>query len=150
MLGRLKSIAVGTISFFQISFTKKFYNSREYLSKDLEQIPIEERFIYQYLKDKRANQTEEEASDAESVTSEDFNEALDNIKHDDVDFASNVNDAELEKSDSEDEEMELDGEVNLTSLTIVWKDNLDKKLSKVLPYFFNYLSLIESQTPDFH
>ena len=101
---------------YQISFTKTFYDSREYLSKDLEQIPIEERFIYQYLKDKRANQTEEEASDAESVTSEDFNEALDNIKHDDVDFASNVNDAELEKSDSEDEEMELDGEVNLTSL----------------------------------
>ena len=86
------------------------------MSKDLEQIPIEERFISQYLKDKRANQTEEEASDAESVTSEDFNEALDNIKHDDVDFASNVNDAELEKSDSEDEEMELDGEVNLTLL----------------------------------
>ena len=83
---------------------------REYLNKELDQIPLDEQFIYKYLKEKRANQIEEEESDAESVNSEEFNEAIDNIQHEDVDFAANVNDAELEKSGSEDEEeMELDG-----------------------------------------
>ena len=76
----------------------------------MDQIPLDEQFIYKYLKEKRANQVEEEESDAESVNSEEFNEAIDNIQHEDVDFAANVNDAELEKSGSEDEEeMELDG-----------------------------------------
>ena len=72
-------------------------DSKEYLSKDYDQIPLDERFIYKYLKDKRANQTEEAESDAESVNSEEFNEALDrNFKLDDVDFASNVNENKVD------------------------------------------------------
>ena len=96
-------------------------DSQEYLSKPLDQIPADEKFIYQYLKEKRANKPEEAESDAESVNSEEFNEALDNAKIEDVDFASDVNDLSsgiVQDSDddedmsgeSEDENVELDGE----------------------------------------
>ena len=86
-------------------------DSKEYLSKDLEQIPIDERFIYKYLKDKRAKETEEAESDAESVNSEEFNEALDNIDSVDLDFAGNVNEQEIEK-DTSDEESEQENDEN--------------------------------------
>ncbi len=82
-------------------------DSKEYLSKDLDQIPVEERFIYKYLKSKRAKQADEADSDAESVNSEDFNEAIKNVEHDDIDFASNVKDADM-KDIEDDEDMSND------------------------------------------
>jgi ribosome biogenesis protein MAK21 len=76
-------------------------DSKEYLNKDLEQIPIEERFIYKYLKDKRSKETEEADSDAESVDSVDWNEAIDRINpdQDDLDFASKLQTAAAENNE---------------------------------------------------
>ena len=78
--------------------------SNEYLSKDLEQIPIEERFIYKYLKDKRAKEAEKPASDDESVTSEDFNAAMKDEMDKDMDFAGNLQDVGDENDEDSDEE----------------------------------------------
>ena len=74
------------------------------MSKDLEQIPIEERFIYKYLKDKRAKEAEKPASDDESVTSEDFNAAMKSEMDRDMDFAGNLQDAGDENDEDSDED----------------------------------------------
>ena len=81
-----------------------YFFSNEYLSKDLEQIPIEERFIYKYLKDKRAKEAEKPASDDESVTSEDFNAAMKSEMDRDMDFAGNLQDAGDENDEDSDED----------------------------------------------
>lgn len=98
-------------------------DSNEYLSKDLDQIPIEERFIYKYLKAKRALKTEEVDSDAESVNSEDFNAALSQVEQEEIDFASNINEIKKDESEdenedevSDDEDADLDEEDNWESL----------------------------------
>ena len=87
-----------------LTFDFDYFFSNEYLSKDLEQIPIEERFIYKYLKDKRAKEAEKPASDDESVTSEDFNAAMKSEMDRDMDFAGNLQDAGDENDEDSDEE----------------------------------------------
>merc|ERR1719414_1017827 len=94
-------------------------DSKEYLSKDLEQIPIDERFIYKYLKEKRSKDTEEAESDAESVNSEEFNEVLkEGMDPVDLDFAANIDETEMDQDseESEHEENESEDEADLQSL----------------------------------
>ena len=87
-----------------------FYSSNEYLSKDIGQIPIDERFIYKYLKDTRSRKTEDPASDDESVNSEDFNEALNaDMNERDLDFASNIENLDDDLDDQGDEEDSNEG-----------------------------------------
>lgn len=93
-------------------------DSKEYVNLEESSIPLDERFIYRYLKEKRATKTDEQESDAESVTSEDFNDFLDSLpgsaKVDDVDmdFAGGVdadaaNDGDLNASDDDDVDGDL-------------------------------------------
>ncbi len=98
-------------------------DSKEYLALEETKIPVEERFIHRYLKDKRSKMPEEQASDAESVTSEDFNAFMDDLPgksdadlddldeedEDDFDFTSGDTGGNGEDSD-ESEEPELEGE----------------------------------------
>ena len=87
-----------------------FYSSNEYLSKDIGQIPIDERFIYKYLKDTRSRKTEDPASDDESVNSEDFNEALNaDMNERDLDFASNIENLDDDLDDQGDDEDSNEG-----------------------------------------
>ena len=102
-------------------------DSKEYLSKDLEQIPIDERFIYKYLKDKRSKDTEEAESDAESVNSEEFNEVMKDSMEDpvDLDFAGNIDDNEIEKDSDDEEESELEDGEDDSDLELQSLDSLD-------------------------
>ena len=97
-----KNFEISTLCFLTFDFD--YFFSNEYLSKDLEQIPIEERFIYKYLKDKRAKEAEKPASDDESVTSEDFNAAMKSEMDRDMDFAGNLQDAGDENDENSDED----------------------------------------------
>merc|ERR1712141_507975 len=86
-------------------------DSNEYLSKDIGQIPIDERFIYKYLKDKRAKEADAPDSDDESVNSEDFNEAIKvNIDDKELDFASNIEDIEEDENEDDNDDEENDDE----------------------------------------
>lgn len=80
-------------------------DSREYLDRSEASIPADELFIFRYMKEKRAKQTDEQDSDAESVNSDEFNQFLTQMSAEDtkidVDFAGNV--GNLNDFDSEDE-----------------------------------------------
>ncbi|CAH2061990.1 unnamed protein product, partial [Iphiclides podalirius] len=54
--------------------------SSSYLNEDVKKIPVDEKFLYDFLQRRRAVRScEESDSDADSVTSEDFNKYLDSV-----------------------------------------------------------------------
>lgn len=66
-------------------------NTKEYVKQSEEFIPLEERFIYSYLKQRNAERENEDESDIESVTSEDFEKILERYEpgyDKEIDFAS--------------------------------------------------------------
>ncbi|XP_013145408.1 PREDICTED: CCAAT/enhancer-binding protein zeta [Papilio polytes] len=55
-------------------------NSSTYLNEDAKKIPVDEKFLYDFLQKRReAKTSDDEDSDADSVTSEDFNKYLDSV-----------------------------------------------------------------------
>ncbi|KAG6465032.1 hypothetical protein O3G_MSEX014893 [Manduca sexta] len=55
-------------------------NSSSYLNEDASKIPVDEKFLYDFLRKRReAQASDDEDSDVDSVTSEDFNQYLDNL-----------------------------------------------------------------------
>lgn len=111
-------------------------DSASYLNEDDSKIPVDELFMYRYLKKKREatlekkvkEEEEEDESDVSSVASEEFNEMLDNMmggKDTDLDFADDVakssskkekvsdddnSEDEGDEEELEDDDEELEGE----------------------------------------
>ena len=86
-------------------------DSKEYLNKDSDQIPVDEKFIHTYLKAKAKFKADEQDSDAESVNSDDFDAALENAAGfgQDLDFAGAVDQDLIDDDDAlSDDEMEDD------------------------------------------
>ncbi|XP_047541172.1 CCAAT/enhancer-binding protein zeta [Vanessa atalanta] len=55
-------------------------NSSTYLNEDVKKIPVDEKFLYDFLQKRReANASDDEDSDTDSVTSEDFEKYLDTV-----------------------------------------------------------------------
>ncbi|XP_013178634.1 PREDICTED: CCAAT/enhancer-binding protein zeta [Papilio xuthus] len=55
-------------------------NSSTYLNEDAKKIPVDEKFLYDFLQKRReAKTSDDEDSDTDSVTSEDFNKYLDSV-----------------------------------------------------------------------
>ncbi|KPJ17552.1 CCAAT/enhancer-binding protein zeta [Papilio machaon] len=55
-------------------------NSSTYLNEDVKKIPVDEKFLYDFLQKRReAKTSDDEDSDTDSVTSEDFNKYLDSV-----------------------------------------------------------------------
>ncbi|CAG5059919.1 unnamed protein product [Parnassius apollo] len=55
-------------------------NSSSYLNEDAKKIPVDEKFLYDFLQQRReAKASDDEDSDADSVTSEDFEKYLDSV-----------------------------------------------------------------------
>ena len=85
-------------------------DSKEYLAQDPSSIPADERFIWEFMKEKSKHKLDEEHdSDAESVNSEDFDAALDQERaaadlDQDIDFAGAMDQEVLEQGDKEEEE----------------------------------------------
>ena len=79
-------------------------DSEAYLNEREDRIPVDELFLYKYLKSKQgttAKIEDEDDEDNESVTSEDFNAMLDGLAKDkdfeDVDIAANINTSKSKK-----------------------------------------------------
>lgn len=65
--------------------------SKEFVTMPENKIPLEERFIYHFLKDRAANKPEEDVADNESVASDEFEALLDRFENDfekDPDFGT--------------------------------------------------------------
>lgn len=71
---------------------KRNVDTKEYLDLPESRIPLEERFIYKYLKDKGPKMKDVNDEDVESVGSEEFEQLLDRFESDfkDEDFASEL------------------------------------------------------------
>ncbi|CAK1549340.1 unnamed protein product [Leptosia nina] len=54
-------------------------NSASYLNEDVSKIPVDEQFLYDFLKKRRTEADSDDDSDNDSVTSEDFNQYLDKM-----------------------------------------------------------------------
>ena len=84
-------------------------DSKAYLNCHEEAIPIDERFIYKYFREKDAKKAQkgrDDDDDVDSVTSEDFNDFLDKmsgIKEKDLDFSKGVSARDDEEEDDDDE-----------------------------------------------
>nr|XP_027195187.1 CCAAT/enhancer-binding protein zeta-like [Dermatophagoides pteronyssinus] len=106
-------------------------NSKDYINQNEEQIPIDERFIYKFLQQRKSNKMEkskngddndDDESDIESVTSLEFNDLLDNYEQyvgdDSIDFAKDLQTSTKKKStkkqtksnDGDDDEADFDEE----------------------------------------
>ena len=109
-------------------------DSKEFLNRDAANVPTDELFIYKYFHEKLERKGAKTDDDVGSVTSEEFNDFLDNMggkstdfdDEDDLDFAGGLGeenveeeapeddeeeqDLNMEASDDEDEPMGLDGE----------------------------------------
>ena len=85
-------------------------DSKEYLAQDPSSIPADERFIWEFMKEKSKHKLDDEHdSDAQSVNSEDFDAALDQERavadlDQDIDFAGAMDQEVLEQGDREEEE----------------------------------------------
>ena len=85
-------------------------DSKEYLAQDPSSIPADERFIWEFMKEKSKHKLDDEHdSDAESVNSEDFDAALDQERaaadlDQDIDFAGAMDQEVLEQGDKEEED----------------------------------------------
>ena len=85
-------------------------DSKEYLAQDPSSIPADERFIWEFMKEKSKHKLDDEHdSDAESVNSEDFDAALDQERaaadlDQDIDFAGAMDQEVLEQGGREEEE----------------------------------------------
>ncbi|VVC94542.1 unnamed protein product [Leptidea sinapis] len=96
-------------------------NSSTYLNEDVKKIPVDEKFLYDFLQKRRQNAESDEDSDNDSVTSEDFNSYLDKItgtkaqeSDEELDFLADVEATKQSKpkkkaddaSDNEDDELD--------------------------------------------
>ncbi|KAI5633435.1 CBF/Mak21 family domain-containing protein [Phthorimaea operculella] len=54
-------------------------NSASYLNEDAKKIPVDERFLYDFLQKRRSTKDSDDDSDNDSVTSEDFDKYLDTV-----------------------------------------------------------------------
>ncbi len=92
-------------------------DSREYANLAESAVPMDERFIFKYFAEKRAREDVDADSDADSVTSEDFDAFMDGyfrkkgskveeegLSEGDLDFAGNVGSLEEEGGESDEEE----------------------------------------------
>ena len=72
--------------------TERNVDTKEYLDLPESRIPLEERFIYKYLKDRGPKVKREKDEDVESVASEEFEQLLHRFESDfkDEDFASEL------------------------------------------------------------
>lgn len=97
-------------------------DSKDYVQRDEATIPEDEKFLYKFFREKASKKTEEEDSDASSVTSEDFNKFMDTMANNmdgvdedlqDLKALEDDEDSGDENEDNEskdDEEPKLDGE----------------------------------------
>merc|ERR1712029_897172 len=94
-------------------------DSKDFINRDIGSIPSDELFIYKYFQEKIQRKGVKTDDDVASVTSEEFNDFLDNLggkgndfdDGDDLDFAGGLgeeNDAEEEKADDDDDDGEED------------------------------------------
>ncbi|XP_047107210.1 CCAAT/enhancer-binding protein zeta isoform X1 [Schistocerca piceifrons] len=104
--------------------------SDSYLNTDESKIPVDELFLYRYLKKKRKDTVPKDTeSDIESVASEEFEEMIDSmmgVKKGDIDFANEVagklTSAEKKETDSDDDS---DGSGADQDMDDVFDDDLD-------------------------
>jgi ribosome biogenesis protein MAK21 len=87
-------------------------NSDEYINQPENKIPVDEKFIYNYLK-QRVSSKDNDESDLESVTSVEFERLLDhyepgNRKERNIDFANYFSEANKSKASKEDQEQDDD------------------------------------------
>ncbi|XP_068624373.1 CCAAT/enhancer-binding protein zeta-like [Battus philenor] len=100
-------------------------NSSTYLNEDAKKIPVDEKFLYDFLQKRReATASDDEDSDNDSVTSEDFEKYLDSItgtkkqdSDDELDFlaemeASKQKRGSKKKDDESDDQMDDDDDNN--------------------------------------
>ncbi|PSN47920.1 hypothetical protein C0J52_03367 [Blattella germanica] len=100
-------------SYFPRGIRSLCVNSASYLNEDDSRIPVDELFMYRYLKKKRGDHEgkvkdkdeDDYDSDASSVGSDDFNEILDRMmggsKNNDLDFAEDVAKSKSNKNKAE-------------------------------------------------
>ena len=88
-------------------------DSKDFLNRDVENVPTDERYIFKYFQDKLERKGSKESDETNSVTSDEFNDYLDKLggrsndfDDEDLDFAGGVNEGELEESDAEEEDEE--------------------------------------------
>merc|ERR1712106_234354 len=92
-------------------------DSKDFLNRDAENVPTDEMFMYKYFHEKLERKGEKTDDDASSVTSEEFNNYLDNMggrandfDGEDLDFAGGLGDEESKKGEESDGEDDSDGE----------------------------------------
>jgi len=92
-------------------------DSKDFLNRDVENVPTDEMFIYKYFHEKLERKGEKVDDDAESVTSEEFNNFLDKMggranDFDDetMDFAGGLGEAESKAEEGSDDEDGSDAE----------------------------------------
>ncbi|RVE53804.1 hypothetical protein evm_001466 [Chilo suppressalis] len=91
-------------------------NSSTYLNEDSKRIPVDEKFLYDFLRKRRETQgSDDEDSDADSVNSEDFEQYLDTVTG-----------SKAQDSDDEDDAIDAPGKKNKKDLgfKLKGKDNL--------------------------
>jgi len=86
-------------------------DSKDFINRDVSSVPQDEMFLYKYFKEKAERLGVKEDEDAESVTSEEFNNFLDKFSErqkdfddEDVDFAGGVEEKEVGGDDEDEEE----------------------------------------------
>jgi len=92
-------------------------DSKDFLNRDVENVPIDEMFMYKYFHEKLERKGDKIDDDAGSVTSAEFNNFLDNMggrandfDGEDLDFAGGLGDGESKKGEESDGEDDSDGE----------------------------------------
>ncbi|OWR42787.1 putative CCAAT/enhancer binding protein zeta [Danaus plexippus plexippus] len=108
-------------------------NSSAYLNEDVKKIPVDERFLYDFLQKRRAAADSDEESDNDSVTSEDFETYLDSVtgtkaqeSDEELDYLGELESSKQKRpkevddekdevmSDDQDEDDDSDGELNIS------------------------------------
>lgn len=91
-------------------------DSKDFLNRDVENVPTDEMYIYKYFHEKLERKGEKIDDDAGSVTSEEFNNFLDKMggrandfDGEDLDFAGGLGEEDSKKEEDSDEE-DSDGE----------------------------------------
>ncbi|XP_045507814.1 CCAAT/enhancer-binding protein zeta [Colias croceus] len=111
-------------------------NSASYLNEDISRIPVDEKFLYEFLQKRRTTSNSDDESDNDSVTSEDFEQYLDTVtgtkkeeSDEELDFLADVqatkqtkpkkkgdesSDDEMGGDDDDDKDDGSDGELDIS------------------------------------
>ncbi|XP_026324553.1 CCAAT/enhancer-binding protein zeta isoform X2 [Hyposmocoma kahamanoa] len=111
-------------------------NSASYLNEDASKIPVDEKFLYDFLQNRRNADDSDEDSDQDSVTSEDFEKYLDTVtgsaaqgdSDDELDYLADMEATKQKrpKKKSDDDNDQLDSDVDGDEINEAGSDHDDE------------------------